>query len=185
MESDCTELLRRADVPADQIQVALGADMRLLGHATRSASTFAGLAPRAAEEPRLTAAFELTYARPYGRTPPGYVDGGRQLARASGGTGTGRAPGATDRQRERKASQWPVSRQPVCQPRASRRPLAERGVTGLLPRARRLRPRPRLRPLPAPSRSRAHRPDHRRPTRINLPSSSLQTPAPASTRAST
>jgi N-methylhydantoinase A/oxoprolinase/acetone carboxylase beta subunit len=70
MESDCTELLRRADVPADQIQVALGADMRLLGHATRSASTFAGPAPRAGEEPRLTTAFELTCARPYGRTPP-------------------------------------------------------------------------------------------------------------------
>jgi N-methylhydantoinase A len=70
MESDGRDLLRRADVPVEQIQISRGADMRLVGQAHEVSVDLEGAAPRTGDEQRLIAAFEHTYTRLYGRTPP-------------------------------------------------------------------------------------------------------------------
>jgi N-methylhydantoinase A len=70
MEADGRQLLARAGVPDEHIQVARAADMRLIGQAHEVTVDLDGAAPRAGDERRIADAFERTYDRLYGRTPP-------------------------------------------------------------------------------------------------------------------
>ena len=70
MESDGVKLLGQAGVPDEHIHIARAADMRLVGQAHEITVDLAGPAPRAGDESRLVQAFEHTYDRLYGRTPP-------------------------------------------------------------------------------------------------------------------
>jgi N-methylhydantoinase A len=70
MEADGRQLLARAGVPDEHIQVARAADMRLIGQAHEVTVDLDGPAPRAGDDRRIADAFERTYDRLYGRTPP-------------------------------------------------------------------------------------------------------------------
>jgi N-methylhydantoinase A/oxoprolinase/acetone carboxylase beta subunit len=71
LEQGSVELLERAGVAPDRVQVERAADMRLIGQAHEITVELPGPAPSAGDEARLEKAFEATYTRLYGRTPPG------------------------------------------------------------------------------------------------------------------
>jgi N-methylhydantoinase A len=70
MEADGAQLLGQAGVAVADLQVARAADMRLVGQAHEITVDLPGAAPRAGDEVRLVDAFQRTYNRLYGRTPP-------------------------------------------------------------------------------------------------------------------
>ena len=70
MEREGREVLGRAGLTPEQIAVELAVDMRLIGQAHEITVELPGSTPRAGDEARLAEAFERTYARLYGRTPP-------------------------------------------------------------------------------------------------------------------
>jgi N-methylhydantoinase A len=70
MEGDGLEVLGRAGLQPEQVAIERAADMRLIGQAHEITVDLPGPAPEAGDEVRLAAAFEATYSRLYGRTPP-------------------------------------------------------------------------------------------------------------------
>jgi N-methylhydantoinase A len=70
MEREGRELLARAGLPPDLIQVERAVDMRLIGQAHEITVELPGPALRPGDEDRLERAFESAYTSLYGRTPP-------------------------------------------------------------------------------------------------------------------